>query len=115
MAKNKVIAGEYEGCEITTNLSGTLSVIKGVFSSVPLDTDNVEEYELLDETKRKSAVSAVGRAFVGGLILGPVGWLAGLSAKSKGIHVVAIEFKDGNRSLLQLNDKFYKKFIKQMF
>ena len=48
-------------------------------------------------------------------MLGPVGLLAGLSAKNKGIYTVAIKFKDGKNSLLEVDDKFYKALIKTMF
>lgn len=73
------------------------------------------EYEVLDEKSRKSASSAVGRAAVGAFFLGPVGLAAGLSAKSKGIHTVAIQFTDGKKSLLEVDDKIYKAIISQLF
>lgn len=112
--KNKVIAGDYEGKQLTHSF-GTIALSTSMFKSFPLDKTTIEEYEIIDEESRKSATSAVGRAFVGGVILGPVGWLAGLSAKSKGSHTVAIEFKDGKKSLIQLDKKSYSSFIKKMF
>jgi threonine dehydrogenase-like Zn-dependent dehydrogenase len=69
----------------------------------------------MDESHSKSAVSAVGRGLVGGFILGPVGLLAGLSAKSKGTHVVAIQFKDGKKSLIEMDEKIYKALLKACF
>lgn len=113
-AKNKVISGDYAGKQVMSTF-GIPSVSTGIFSSIDLTKDTVEEYEVLDETSRKSATSAVGRAFVGGVILGPVGWLAGLSAKSKGTHVIAVSFKDGKRSLLEVDDKIYKSIITKLF
>jgi hypothetical protein len=113
-AKNKVVAGDYEGKMVMQNF-GIVSISTSFTKSFELNKDNVEEYEVIDESSRKSATSAVGRAFVGGAILGPVGWLAGLSAKSKGTHVVAIEFKDGKKSLLEINDKIYSALMKKLF
>ena len=113
-AKNRVIAGDYEGKMVMSTL-GIVSISTGFTKSIELNKDTVEEYEIIDESKRKSAVSAVGRAFVGGVILGPVGWLAGLSAKSKGTHVIAVQFKDGKKSLLQIDDKIYSSLIKKLF
>lgn len=114
MAKNKVIAGDYQGC-IVNQVLGNASIVTGLFKSVLINKDTVKEYEVIDEQSRKSAMSAVGRAFVGGAILGPVGWLAGLSAKSKSTHVIAIEFNDGKRSLLEVDDKIYNAIVKQCF
>lgn len=121
MAKNKVVAGDYEGKELVSQL-GDLFVILGFLKTLHLNKDTVEAYEIVDEEKRKSAASAVGRGLVGGiagsLILGPVGLiggLAGLSAKSKGTHIVAIQFKDGKKSLLQLDDKAFSILRKKLF
>ena len=48
-------------------------------------------------------------------LLGGVGILAGLSAKNKGIFTIAIQWKDGKKSLIEIDDKLYKKFINEMF
>ncbi|WNF31622.1 hypothetical protein RI196_09885 [Aeribacillus composti] len=113
-AKNKVIAGDYEGKEVFQSF-GSVFIIIGFTKTIELTKDIVEEYEVLDETKRKSVVSAVGRGLVGSFLLGPAGLLAGLSAKSKGVHVVAIKFKDGKKSLLEINDKIYSALMKKLF
>ena len=113
-AKNKVIAGDYEGGLISSTF-GVVSIQTGFLSSVELNKKTVEEYEVMDETKKKSVVSAVGRAFVGGALIGPAGLFAGLTAKSKGTHVIAIQFKDGKKSLLEVNDKIYSNIIKKVF
>jgi hypothetical protein len=114
MAKNKVIAGDYERKDISYGF-GVVMIVTGFGKSVEINKDTVETYEVVDETSRKSAVSAVGRGLVGSLVLGPVGLLAGLSAKSKGTHVMAIQFKDGKKSLLEINDKVYKALMKKLF
>lgn len=113
-AKNRVIAGDYENQAISNTMGGvTLST--GMFKSMPLDKSTIETYEVMDEEKRTSAASAVGRGLVGSFLLGPVGLLAGLSAKKKGVHIVAIEFKDGKRSMLEVDDKIYKTLMKKLF
>lgn len=114
MAKNKVIAGDYEGKSVLQTF-GEAFVSTSFTKSIPLNKKNVKEYEVIDEESRKSATSAVGRAFVGGVILGPVGWLAGLTAKKKGTHTLAIEFYDGKRSLIEVDDKLYKSIVSKMF
>ena len=42
------------------------------------------------------------------LLLGPLGVVAAATAKTKGVHVVAVQFKDGKRSLLELDDTRFK-------
>lgn len=65
-----------------------------------------------DEQKAKKLINQV----LIGTMLGGVGMLAGaLSAKEKGIYHVAIKFKDGNESLLKIDDALYKRLIQDMF
>ncbi|MEH7342758.1 hypothetical protein V7122_02540 [Bacillus sp. JJ1532] len=114
MAKNKVIAGDYEGNKVTIFL-GSPSIALNLSKSIPLDKTTVESYELVTEEHRKSAVSGIARGLVGGALLGPVGLLAGLSAKNKGTHLLAIEFKNEKKSLIEIDEKIYRAFIKKMF
>lgn len=114
MAKNKVIAGDYNGKPVSYML-GLLSIQTGFTSLLELNKATVKTYELMDENSKKSAVSAVGRSLVGGFLLGPAGLFAGVTAKSKGTHIVAIEFNNGKRSLLEIDDKIYKALMKKMF
>lgn len=114
-AKNKVIAGDYEGKLVSCSL-GIASISTSFTKFINLDNSTVESHELVTDEHRKSAKSGIGRGIVGGALLGPVGMLGGaLSAKSKGIYTVAIQFKDGKKSLLEVNDKIYKAIIKKCF
>lgn len=120
MAQNKVIAGDYEGKNIMISQKSMLGksevfLFTGFTQKFPLNKDTVASYELITEEHRKSAVSGVARGIVGGALLGPVGLLAGLSAKNKGTHILAIEFLDGKKSLIEINDKMYKTLIRSMF
>lgn len=113
--KNKVIAGDYAGKPILCT-AGKVVITLGIFKTLELNKTTVDSYELITDEHRKSAASGVARGLVGGALLGPVGLLAGgLSAKNKGIYQVAIQFKDGKRSLLGLDDKAYKTIIKNLF
>lgn len=115
-AKNKVIAGDYNGKKVDGGGLSPAFIMVGMFKTINLDNKNVESYELITDEHRKSAKSGVARGLVGGALLGPVGALAGgLSAKSKGIYQIAIQFKDGKKSLLEVDDKIYKLIIKDCF
>ncbi len=108
-AKNKVIAGYHQG-DIIKISSNQLCI-----SIYELSKRTVESYELITEDKVKSGTSAILRGMAGVALLGGVGILAGLSAKNKGIYTIAIQWKDGKKSLIEIDDKLYKKFIAEMF
>ncbi|MGW8444313.1 hypothetical protein ACWGXJ_25745 [Paenibacillus sp. S33] len=113
-AKNRVIAGDYNG-KLITQTFGTISLSTGFLSSINLDKNTIEEYEVMDESHRKSAASAIGRGLVGSFLLGPVGLLAGLSASERGVHTLAVQFKDGKKSLMEVDEKIYKTLMKKCF
>lgn len=113
-AKNAVVNGDYKG-KLVGQGGGHAFISVGVFKSVDLDKTTVDTYEVMDEQYQKSVTSAVGRAAVGNLLLGPVGLLAGVSAKTKGAYMVAVQFKDGKRSLMEVDEKIYKAIISTMF
>lgn len=114
-AKNSVIAGDYVKKQVMINF-GKVQIMTGLTKWITLNNTTVESYEVLTDEHRKSAASGAARGIVGGALLGPVGLIAGgLSAKSKGIYQVAIQFKDGKRSLLEVDDKIYKALIQACF
>ena len=112
-AKNKVISGDYLNEPIFL-MFDQLTMSVG-FKSLPLNKETIEEYEVIDEEKNKSASSTILRAGVGNFLLGPIGLLAGVSGKQKGIYNIAIIFKDGKKSLIEVDEKIYKKELKNMF
>lgn len=113
-AKNRVIAGDYMGKSVTA-VAGAVQICVDFKTLIPLDKFEVESYDVITEDTRKSAASGVARGAVGAALLGPVGMLAGLSAKNKSTITVAIRFKDGKNSLLEVDEKIYKKFVQSMF
>ena len=119
MAKiNIVIAGDYEGKELIRAGNNVSINLGGSFfnpTTIPLNKSTIESYNIVNENYRKSAKSAVGRGLVGGFLLGPVGLLAGLSAKNKGAHTLQINFQDGKKSLVLVDDKINSALMKTLF
>ena len=117
MAKNMVTAGTYtgRGIALLNGIPQILISFKGN-ENIMLDRYSIDSYEVITEETRKSAASGVARGIVGGALLGPVGMLAGgLSAKNKSTVTIAIQFKDGNRSLIEVDDKIYKAIVAYTF
>jgi hypothetical protein len=112
MAKCKVIAGDYEGNDVGVKPNDGVYIDK---VDIRLNKSTVDSYEVLNEEQKKSAMTTIGRGLGGALILGPVGLLAGLSAKSNNTYTVSITFKDGKRSLLEINQFIYSYLVKSMF
>ena len=117
-ARNKVIAGDYEGKTVMPPGWGIKhpSISASFTKTIALNKKEVASYELVTDEHRKSAASGVARGLVGGALLGPVGLLAGaMSAKNRSIYLVTVQFKDGRKSLLEIDDDIYKALVKSCF
>ena len=114
-ARNMVIAGDYQGKAVMLNF-GYATIVTGFGKWINLSKMAVESYELITDEHHKSAASGIARGMVGGALFGTVGMIAGsMSAKEKGIYQVAIQFKNGKRSLLEVDDNLYKMIVKNCF
>lgn len=105
-AKNKVLEGDYKGKQVISS-----GIVLGFLKTVNFDKKTVKAIEVLDSETRTSGTSAVARGALGAAFLGPVGLLAGATAKKKGVHLVAVEFQDGKKSLMEVDKKIYKKLL----
>ena len=112
---NFIIAGDYKDKGLVYN-GKQLALVTGFFKKIILDKNTLESYEVITEEHVKSATSGVARGLVGNALLGPVGMLAGvISAKNKKTYHVVLEFKDGKRSLVEIDKKIYMGLMKIMF
>lgn len=109
MFGNKVIAGYREGeCVRLENglvLIGQEAVAKWT----------VEDWEVISEEKNISLASGLLRGVAGKIILGPWGVLAALTARKKGVYSVALQWKNGKKSLLEADERVYKAIVKNLF
>lgn len=117
-ASNKVIAGDYTDCLVMDSFNGITIVKPGWHAEVMarLDKENVESHEEISEERKRSAGNVAARGLVGAALLGPVGLAAGvLSSRKKGTHQIAIQFKNGKKSLIEVDDKIAKKISVNLF
>lgn len=114
---SSVIAGDYKGKLVKYDFKGVYIDAGNFFKTtkIRINKDTVSNYEVKSEEHQKSASSAISRAAVGGALLGPAGLFAGATAKTKSEYIVAIEFKDGKRSLLEVDHDKHKEIITAMF
>lgn len=115
-AKNRVLSGDYAGKQILGGGISQAGISIGFVKQLYLNKTTVESYEVINNENQKSMASGVARGIVGGALLGGVGAIAGAaSAKNKGIYTISIQFKDGKRSLIEVDDKIYKAIVQNCF
>lgn len=73
----------------------------------------ISSYTVIDESNKEQYSfwkGALGVALFGGL-----GAIAGVNGKKKKEYLIAIEWKDGEKSLISLDEEYYKVFVKSNF
>lgn len=113
-ARNKVIAGDFKG-KLVGGSFGEAFISLTMTKFLCLNKETVGSLTPLDDDSQISVASAAMRGLVGELVLGPIGLVAAATAKRNGIHVVGIEFKDGKRSVVEVDDKRYRSVVQACF
>jgi hypothetical protein len=108
MNKNYVVEGKYKNRKILGGLSLDIDV-----ELQPLNKRYISSYTVIDESNKDQYSfwkGALGVALFGGL-----GAIAGVNGKKKKEYLIAVEWKDGEKSLISLDDEYYKVFVKSNF
>lgn len=117
-ASNTVVAGDYKDCRVREFLD-SIEIVTTAWNSevmTKINKNTVEAHEEISEERKRSAGNVAARGLVGAALLGPVGLAAGvLSSRKKGTHQIAIQFKDGKKSLIEVDDKIAKKINVELF
>lgn len=113
-ASNKVIAGDYKG-KLVGGSFGEAFISLTMTKFLYLNKETVSSLTPLDDDSQISVASVAMRGLVGELVLGPIGLVAAAIAKRNGVHTVGIEFKDGKRSVVEVDDKRYGSMAQACF
>ncbi len=103
MAKNQVVAGDYEGGKVVFS-AGQVTI-----AGVVVSKRTISRYETVERKVTKSAAGTVGRFVLGASLFGAIGgYFVARGAKKKRTHTLSIYFKDGKTSLIEVDDRIYK-------
>lgn len=108
MNKNYVVEGKYKNRKILGGSSLDIDV-----ELQPLNKRYISSYTVIDESNKDQYSfwkGALGVALFGGL-----GVIAGVKGKKKKEYLIAVEWKDGEKSLISLDEEYYKVFVKSNF
>lgn len=110
---NYILEGKYKNKKIscTSILKITNAEING--SDYPLSKFTVASYTVIDESNKDQY--SFWKGALGVALFGGIGAVAGIGGKNKKEYLIAIEWKDGDKSLILINDEYYKVFVKSMF
>lgn len=116
-AVNLVIGGDHKGREVTL-MGGAPQIVlsRDWTENQLLDSVDVARYRVVDSETRSSAASGLARGILGGALLGTAGAVAGsLSARSHEVYTLSVEFKDGRKSLMVVDELIYRAIMRDCF
>ncbi len=108
--KNQVISGDYENnIVVEGGWTASFLVIRGFMGvKAKITKDTLHSYEIVKSETELKGSSTLTRAAVGAALVGPLGLLAGLTAKKRDLYYVKVFFKDGKKSTMILAEDLYK-------
>ena len=125
MPVNEVLAGDYEGCQISFNeiklpLLETCRIQKEIeaqgYRTIRSDNFRPLNKDFVDV--QKDVFSAMFRGGVGQMIFGNPGGVAGAATaknRNDGYKIVDVHFRDGKRSLIRLDLKAWEQFLSETY
>ena len=103
---NYIVEGKYKNEKLTC---GSLLYA----DSSPFSKRYISSYTVIDESNKDQY--SFWKGALGVTLFGGLGVIAGIGGKNKKEYLIAIEWKDGDKSLILIDDKYYKVFVKSMF
>lgn len=109
MSKNIVVEGKYKGNKV----DGGTRLWICTNPSTNINKLYVKSYTVIDESNKNQY--SLWKGALGMALLGGVGAIAGIGGKKKTEYLIAIEWKNGEKSLICIDDEKYKILVKSMF
>lgn len=103
---NYVLEGKYKNKKIVNG--GDMLLLDG-----GLTKRYISSYTVIDESNKDQY--SFWKGALGVTLFGSLGVVAGIGGKNRKEYLIAIEWKDGDKSLILIDDKYYKVFVKSMF
>lgn len=106
---NIVLEGRFKD----ENIYGSTFPDGFMISTFTVNKKNISSYTVIDETNKDQYSFFKGA--MGVALLGGIGAIAGVHGKKKKEYLIAIEWKSGEKSLILIDDEYYKVLVKSMF
>ena len=106
--KNIVLEGKYKGIKIR---GGSISLC--IIDAIGINKQSVKSYTVIEESNKDQY--SFWKGALGVALLGGIGAVAGLRGKKNKEYLVALEWKDGDKSLISIDENNYKVLVANMF
>ena len=106
--KNIVLEGKYKNIRLRGD-----SCNLRIRDTITINKQSVKSYTVIDESNKDQY--SFWKGALGVALLGGIGAVAGLRGKKNKEYLVALEWKDGDKSLISIDENNYKVLVANMF
>lgn len=113
MSRSKVVAGDYKRQPVGLSFGSPHVTLPGP-RFLKINKDTVKSVSQVNSREEFSTLDAVASSYVASSLLGAPGIWAGAAART-GMNLICINWNDGKRSLLDVDDKVLRAILIHTF
>ena len=124
--KNIVIKGDYKNYYLSMHKDIDKLILEGINDNIEISKNIICDYNIkyIDFKRnikyidfKRNIIDIVVRIIIGVFLIGPMGVLSGFIANKNFIsyRLISIEFKNGNKSLVKIDNRTFKYFVQKVY
>ena len=115
--KNIVIKGDYKNYYLSMHKDIDKLILEGINDNIEISKNIICDYNIKYIDFKRDIIDIVVRIIIGVFLIGPMGVLSGFIANKNFIsyRLISIEFKNGNKSLVEIDNRTFKYFVQKVY
>ena len=115
--KNIVIKGDYKNYYLSRHKDIDKSILEGINDNIEISKNIICDYNIKYIDFKRNIIDIVVRIIIRVFLIGPMGVLSGFIANKNFIsyRLISIEFKNGNKSLVKIDNRTFKYFVQKVY
>ena len=92
-------------------------ILEGINDNIEISKNIICDYNIKYIDFKRDIIDIVVRIIIGVFLIGPMGVLSGFIANKNFIsyRLISIEFKNGNKSLVKIDNRTFKYFVQKVY
>ena len=115
--KNIVIKGDYKNYYLSMHKDIDKLILEGINDNIEISKNIICDYNIKYIDFKGDIIDIVVRIIIRVFLIGPMGVLSGFIANKNFIsyRLISIEFKNGNKSLVKIDNRTFKYFVQKVY
>ena len=115
--KNIVIKGDYKNYYLSMHKDIDKSILEIINDNIEISKNIICDYNIKYIDFKRNIIDIVVRIIIRVFLIGPMGVLSGFIANKNFIsyRLISIEFKNGNKSLVKIDNRTFKYFVQKVY